>query len=145
MNQGGGIDLIAGRLQVIADEQIRSDVWRVGPLVARMLSQLRSELSPEQAADVDLALREAVVNAVVHGNQRDRDKRVRVTLAKGRDGELFAIVRDEGSGFEPDRLATPLQGDRLYASGGRGVFLMRSLMKDVTFGDGGRQVCLRIA
>lgn len=133
-------------LQVIADERIRSDLELVEPLIQRILSRIRSDLpAPTLSADVDLALREAVVNAIVHGNKRNRAKQVWVTVRKGESDGLLVVVRDEGDGFDPARLATPLDGDRLYASGGRGIFLMRSLIKDVTFADGGREVRLRIA
>lgn len=141
----GGTDLKAEGLHVIADECIRSNVELVGPLVERLLTRLPAELAAGDEADVDLALREAIVNAVVHGNNRDPAKSVRVLLARRDTGEFFAIVRDEGEGFDPARLATPLQGNRLYAPDGRGLLLMRSLVKDVTFGDDGREVRLRIA
>lgn len=88
---------------------------------------------------VQLAMEEAVVNAVKHGNRLDSRKMVRIKSCLAKD--LIRIeVRDEGSGFDPDSLPDPTEECHRDAPGGRGVMLMRNFMSQVTFNDVGNQV-----
>lgn len=79
-----------------------------------------------------LAVREAVMNAVLHGNKEQTDKQVTVTYQIV-GGRLEVRVCDEGSGFNPDTLKDPLSKDNLLKEGGRGVYLMRQFMDEVVF------------
>jgi anti-anti-sigma factor len=86
------------------------------------------------ASHVELAIHEAVVNAVVHGNRGRRELPVEVSLGSdGPDGgvALVATVRDHGGGFDPASLPDPLDARRRLASSGRGILLMRALMDTV--------------
>ena len=139
------VDLEAEGLRVITEENLASDVTNIGPVVERVVRHLKTHANvPGSEEDVDLALREAVANAVVHGNGRDPRKLVNIILASDEDDGLFLIVRDSGRGFDPSRVSNPVRGPGIHAPNGRGVFLMRELMKDVTFRDNGREVRLRI-
>jgi len=83
---------------------------------------------------VNVAVRESVINAVQHGNQNDRRKRVCVEFLSSMNNgsaELTVLVRDEGQGFDPSELADPLSPENLLRPHGRGVFLIRSLMDEV--------------
>ncbi len=83
---------------------------------------------------VGLALRESLVNAIRHGNRNDPYKRVHVemyTLDGGRPGVRIR-VRDEGPGFDPGSLPDPLAPENLLKSSGRGIFLIRSFMDELT-------------
>ena len=138
-------DLEAEGLHVIAEEHVSSDITNIGPAVGHIVSRLRAEgRAVGREEDVDLALREAVTNAVVHGNNQDPAKHVRVMAASDDAGGLFLVVRDAGDGFDPSVLPNPLQSERIQATNGRGVFLMHTLMKDVDFRDGGREVRMRV-
>lgn len=98
----------------------------------------------EAALNVGLAVREAVINAILHGNRRDQGLKVRVTLSAGRSG-LKATVRDRGNGFEPSRAPDPTSAANLMRTSGRGLLLMRAFVDDVTFRDaagGGTEVIL---
>lgn len=90
-------------------------------------------LDDEAVHWVGVALRESVINAIKHGNQNDQSKHVFVEFAsEGRAiAELVIRVRDEGSGFDPDTLADPLDPENLLKASGRGIFLIRSFMDDV--------------
>lgn len=79
-----------------------------------------------------LAVREAVMNAVLHGNKEDESKVVRVEY-RVVDSKIEVRVLDEGEGFDPDTLADPLSEENLLSQGGRGVYLIRQLMDDVTY------------
>lgn len=75
---------------------------------------------------------EAVNNAILHGNKRDPKKKVIVTCEiKGH--MLTVTVRDSGKGFDPNHLANPLEERNLLKENGRGIFLIRSLMDEVSF------------
>ena len=77
-----------------------------------------------------MAVREAVTNAVVHGNQEDEAKSVEVIL-NCRDNELEVEVRDQGPGFDPQDVPDPTDPANLLKTSGRGIFLMRTFMDDI--------------
>ena len=84
--------------------------------------------------EIELAIHEAVVNAVVHGNRGRRELPVEVTLGSDDHGDgiaLVATVRDRGDGFDLASLPDPLDARRRLASSGRGILLMRALMDTV--------------
>jgi len=84
----------------------------------------------DEALNVGLAVREAVINAIVHGNREDPKLKVDVTLTAGSDG-LKAQVRDHGNGFDPDKTPDPTEKDNLLATSGRGLLLIRAFVDDV--------------
>ena len=94
---------------------------------------------------VDVAVREALANAIKHGNLQDPAKQVHVDLAvEGSD--LVIRVEDEGVGFDPSRLGDPLAPENLLRPNGRGIFYMRSFMDAVDYQPrpgGGTVVTLR--
>lgn len=79
-----------------------------------------------------LAVREAVMNAVLHGNKEATDKQVTVSY-RVVDDRLEVHVCDQGSGFDPDALKNPVSSENLLEQGGRGVYLMRQFMDEVVF------------
>jgi anti-sigma regulatory factor (Ser/Thr protein kinase) len=88
-----------------------------------------------------VSLTEALSNAMLYGNERDPEKRVRVEVIVG-EREIKACVTDEGSGFDPGEIPDPTSPDNLEKSGGRGLFLMRELMDEVHYNERGNQVTL---
>lgn len=81
---------------------------------------------------ISMALREAVANAIKHGNGQDPVKRVLISFA-GEGDELTIVVGDEGIGFDPDRVADPLAAENQLKTSGRGIFYMKTFMDDVAF------------
>jgi serine/threonine-protein kinase RsbW len=79
-----------------------------------------------------MAVREAVVNAVLHGNEYNPDKRVNVTLQNTGAALVFTIA-DQGRGLDPETLPDPLAPENLLRGNGRGIFLIRSFMDEVHF------------
>ena len=83
-----------------------------------------------EVMQISLAVREAVINAVMHGNGHDPAKKV--TFGFERTGEGLVIsVRDEGPGMDPATLPDPLAPENLMRTSGRGIFLIRTMMDDV--------------
>ena len=121
-----------------------SDVKAISPLldrVIRLIEESRCVAGEEMA--VELALREALNNAVVHGNRLDPGKLVQVYCRCELGKELSLIVRDQGIGFDPNGIADPLALENLQAEHGRGILLMRSQMDAVSFERGGTEVHMR--
>jgi serine/threonine-protein kinase RsbW len=83
-----------------------------------------------QMHKVMVSVTEAVNNAILHGNRSDKTKKVRVRCEILEDGLLFR-VNDEGRGFDPAGVESPLKEENLLRESGRGIFLMRTLMDKV--------------
>ncbi|ADK84593.1 response regulator receiver protein [Desulfarculus baarsii DSM 2075] len=91
--------------------------------------------------NLKLALVEAIMNAMEHGNKWDENKKIHLTVTIGAD--MFKIViADEGPGFDPDKLPDPTSPEQLLAERGRGVFLMRAIMDEITYNQRGNEVTM---
>jgi serine/threonine-protein kinase RsbW len=85
----------------------------------------------EDLQKVGMAVRECMVNAVLHGNQYDPDKRAGVRVEVSQDGGLVITITDEGAGFELTEVPDPLAQENLLRHSGRGIFLIRAFMDDL--------------
>ncbi len=93
--------------------------------------------------EIETSLREALVNAVVHGCRRDPDKAVQCCVACDESRGLLIVVRDPGHGFDPASIPSPILGENLFASHGRGIYLINQLMDEVVFKRGGTEIHMR--
>jgi len=96
--------------------------------VAGILTRLG--IDENAAFGIDMAVREAVTNAVLHGNHQDITKFVELTVQSS-PGSLEIRVHDEGPGFDPDAVPDPTKAENLLKTSGRGIFFMRSFMDKV--------------
>ena len=96
------------------------------------------EIDEESSYWMGIALREALTNAMKHGNKLNPEKRVEVGLEVTADA-IDIVVQDEGSGFDPAAVEDPLAPDNLLKTQGRGIFYMRKFMDKIEydFGAGG--------
>src|SRR5216683_7985968 len=130
----------AGSLLEI-DAWIPSEISAISPLVERLMRLIEGShcVTGEETA-VELALREALSNAVVHGNRLDAHKlvhvRCRCKVGKG----ISITVSDQGQGFDPSAVPDPLSVDNLEADHGRGIHLMKLAMDEVSFEQRGAEV-----
>jgi serine/threonine-protein kinase RsbW len=123
---------------------LRSDIGLISPFVdwlIRLIAESRCVLGKEEV--VELALREAVSNAVLHGNRRDARKLVHVRCCCECGKGLFIVVRDQGNGFDPSKVPDPLAVENLAAEHGRGIHLMKLAVDEVSFERGGTEVHIR--
>jgi serine/threonine-protein kinase RsbW len=90
----------------------------------------RSGISEEAAFRIDMAVREAVTNAVLHGNRQEESKAVQLTLKSSPDA-IEISVHDQGEGFNPEDVPDPTKDENLLKSSGRGIFFMRTFMDEV--------------
>ena len=91
---------------------------------------------------LEIALREALANAVIHGNADTPGKRVFVRCYGENGVGMVVAIRDEGGGFDHENVPDPREGERRFLHHGRGLFLMRELMDRVEYRKGGREVVL---
>jgi serine/threonine-protein kinase RsbW len=78
---------------------------------------------------IGMAVRESIVNAVVHGNRYNRHKKVHLAVSNGGD-HLTVVVGDEGAGFDPSALPDPVAEPNLLHQSGRGIFLIRAFVDE---------------
>jgi serine/threonine-protein kinase RsbW len=102
--------------------------------IARFRTSDGSELN------IETALHEALANAIVHGNQEDPRKIVCIACRCTTDGEVFLTVQDEGQGFDMAAVLDPTTPANRLLPHGRGIYLMKTLMDDVRFEQGGAVV-----
>lgn len=109
----------------------------------RFIANFRDVDSSE--LEIETALREALANAIVHGNKEDARKRVYVVCRCTIDGEVSIRVEDEGGGFAVDEVGDPTTPENRHLPHGRGVYLMKRSMDEIAFGQGGAVVYMRKA
>lgn len=93
---------------------------------------LRFGVDEDDVSNIAMAVREAAVNAVIHGNAYQRDKEVSVHF-EANDDDLIFRISDQGSGFDAENIPDPLSPENILRGSGRGVFLMRAFMDEVHF------------
>ncbi len=103
----------------------------------------RKNWSEEEVIAIEIALQEALANAIRHGCKNDPTRRLQCCVTCTDAGEVTIVVRDPGSGFDTTSVANPLDSANLLKPSGRGIFLINELMDDVGFGDGGRELRMR--
>ena len=96
--------------------------------VAEFIS--RSDISDDAAFGIDMAVREAVTNAVLHGNRQDDHKTVDIVLKSSPDAVEIS-VHDQGPGFNPEEVPDPTAQENILKASGRGIFFMRNFMDEV--------------
>ena len=90
----------------------------------------RNGVGDDAAFGIDMAVREAVTNAVLHGNRQNEDKTVDITLKSSPDAVEIS-VHDQGPGFNPEAVPDPTAQENILKASGRGIFFMRSFMDEV--------------
>jgi serine/threonine-protein kinase RsbW len=123
-----------------------SEIKAISPLVDRLMRLIEgSHCVCGEEPSVEVALAEALNNAVVHGNRMDRQKLVQVLchceLGKG----VSVVVKDQGQGFDPNAVPDPTAAENIGADHGRGIWVMKSVMDEVSFERGGTEVRMRKA
>jgi len=113
--------------------QLSSTMESVGEVEAAA-DKLAAEagLDEDERSHVTMAVREAAINAVLHGNEYDPARQIAVALENTGKALVFTIA-DQGDGFNPESVPDPLAPENLMRGTGRGIFLIRSLMDEVKF------------
>jgi serine/threonine-protein kinase RsbW len=121
-----------------------ADVSAISPVVdwvMRLVDEL--EYGHEKEFGIEMALREALANAILHGCKSDPAKTVECLVKGDREEGILIVVRDPGAGFNPKSLPSPTEGSKLGADHGRGIFLIHNLMDEVTHEQNGTVIRMR--
>lgn len=125
-------------------QSIPSQISAIAPFIEQLMRFIRNLRKADGSeADIELALQEALANAVIHGNREDAQKHVTVICRCSIYGEVSITIRDEGPGFSSGAVPDPTDSENRLSTHGRGVYLMQSLMDEVWFDEGGAVVHLR--
>jgi anti-sigma regulatory factor (Ser/Thr protein kinase) len=126
------------------DMTIPADPRQIPTVTDGVVQVLQDRRWPEtRIIEVELALQEALANAIRHGCKGDPSRQVQCVVTCDAEDELLIVVRDPGTGFDAAAVPDPLHGDNILKSSGRGIFLINQLMDEVAFGDGGRELQMR--
>jgi serine/threonine-protein kinase RsbW len=128
-------------LLVKVDLTLPGEVQAITPLVDKVMAIVR-DMGCAQGAEfeIELALREALANAIEHGSGHDPAKHIQCCVACDHTRGMLIVVRDPGPGFDPDQIPSPIQGKNLFSTGGRGIYLINQLMDEVRFEKGGTEI-----
>ena len=121
---------------------IASQTGAGAPILQEVLSQLeKQDWIQHDVFSIHLALEEALVNAIRHGNRLDTNKHVHVACRVSPDIVRIEIT-DEGEGFDPSAIPDPTDPSNIEAPSGRGIMLMRNFMSRVEYNDVGNRVVM---
>jgi serine/threonine-protein kinase RsbW len=125
-------------------QSLPSRISIISPFVDQLMRFIaRFRTSDGSELDVEMALREALANAIVHGNRQDSHKNVYVECRCTTDGEVSVTVEDEGQGFDVDSVGNPTVPENRLHMHGRGIYLMKTLLDEVRFERRGAVVYMR--
>jgi serine/threonine-protein kinase RsbW len=115
----------------------------VSPIVDKVMQMVHeTQCATGKELDVEIALREALANAIKHGANGDPSKLIECRVSCEEPGILI-VVRDPGNGFDPTAIPDPLSGENIYSNHGRGIFLINKLMDEVKFEKNGTEIHMR--
>jgi serine/threonine-protein kinase RsbW len=131
-------------LLVKVDMTLPGDVNAISPVVQKVMAIVTEMGCAEgKEFEIELALREALANAIEHGSGHDPTKQIECCVACDKQRGMLIIVRDPGPGFDPASIASPVLGVNLFSTGGRGIYLINQLMDEVRFEKGGTEIHMR--
>ncbi len=138
------LDTVSRKEFVELTYSLSSDVAMLSPFVDDLMHTINILRAMDGTeVDIEVALREALLNAIIHGNREDPGKRVYLRVRCRADGEVSIAIRDEGAGFESGSVPDPTAPEHRLSTHGRGIYLMRALMDEVSFEEGGTVVQMR--
>ena len=132
------------RLLLKLDFQLPGDVESIQPAVDEIMEVVGAqECATGNEFEVEVALLEALANAVQHGCRDDPSQTIEVCVACEMDQGMLIIVRDPGGGFDPAEIPSPVKRENVFSDHGRGIFLINQLMDDVEYRSGGAEIWMR--
>jgi len=120
---------------------LAADRNAVGPVVQgimELVTKMKVAVGREDA--IELALTEALANAVIHGAKGDPSKIIECDVGCDECRGVLIVVRDPGDGFDPAVIPNPVQGENIYSDHGRGIYLINQLMDEVKFLKNGTEI-----
>jgi len=129
------------KLLIKLDVTFKADIDAISPIVDTVLETAsRMGCAKGHEMEIELALREALANAIKHGAGGDPSKEVRCCVACDESRGMLIVVSDPGKGFDPATVPSCLHGEQLFSDHGRGLYLINQMMDQVWFSKGGTQI-----
>lgn len=123
---------------------VPGDVNAISPVVDGVMHIARQmACSTGKEFEVEMAVREALANAIVHGCQNNPGKTVEVCVACDESRGMLIVMRDPGRGFDAASVPSPTLGQNIFSEHGRGIFLINQLMDEVRYERGGTEIHMR--
>lgn len=124
--------------------EIPADPGAISKISDGVMQMLKGKgLVQEDDFNIELALQEALANAIRHGAKNDPSKQIQCIVTVDEHDEILIVVRDPGPGFDPSKVPDPMEEKNLFKPSGRGVFLINQLMDEVRYEDEGREVRMK--
>ena len=140
-----GCTLDSKALIVQFESTIRADLGEITPVVEGVMAIARKiGCAAGREFEVETALREALANAIIHGAKKDPAQKIQFCVSCDVNRGLLIVVKDPGPGFDPRSIPTPVVGEELFATHGRGIYLINQLMDEVKFEKGGSEIHMRM-
>jgi len=134
-------DIPIDSLRIRLEKTFPADVAHIETAVADIMKAIADlQCGGNKEFEIELSLREALANAILHGCKGDPGKEVAVSVACAESFGVLLVVRDPGEGFDPVEIPNPVVGKNVYSNHGRGIFLINQLMDEVRFEKGGTEI-----
>lgn len=135
------VDFFVDRLRVKININLSADLNKLSDVIDGVLAMLKAmDCGCGKEFELEISLREALSNAIIHGCGNDPSKQVQCTVACDEGRGLLIVIRDPGEGFDPAKVASPLHGQNIYSDHGRGVYLINQLVDKVKYEKGGTEI-----
>ena len=123
---------------------LAADISTISPVVAWVMHLVSEmEYGAGKEFQIEMALREALANAVLHGCNADPNKRIECSVTCDEQRGILIVVRDPGNGFDPAKVPCPTDEQNVYSERGRGIYLINALMDEVRYERNGAEIHMR--
>ncbi len=121
---------------------ISSELENIEPVISELTKRaMEIGFSDDKIWSLTLALREALSNAIIHGNKEDKEKKVEIVYEIG-EADLQIKIKDEGEGFDFRQIPDPLEEKNMASPSGRGIFLLKNCIDKVFFNTKGNEIII---
>ncbi len=133
------------KLLVKLDETLPGNVEAIGPFIEKVMAIIKEMgCAAGREFEIELALNEALDNAIEHGSANDPSKQIQCCVACDHQRGMLIVVRDPGRGFDPASVPSPIVGQNIFSTGGRGIYLINQMVDAVHFEKGGTEIHMRV-
>ena len=143
-NRAPHADFEIERLKTRINVTLKANLQAIDPVVEGIMEIARQmKCARDKEFEIELALREALANAIRHGAGNDPSKTVQCCVACDDSRGMLIVVKDPGPGFDPSSLPGCTIGENVFSDHGRGIYLINQLMDEVRFEKGGTEIHMR--
>jgi serine/threonine-protein kinase RsbW len=135
----------SNNLLIKLDVTLPGDANAISPVIERIMVIIKEMgCAAGREFEIELAITEALANAIHHGTAHDPSKKIQCCIACDHTRGMLIVVRDPGPGFDPASIPSPIVGQNLFSTSGRGIYLINQLVDEVRFEKGGTEIHMRL-